>query len=244
MMEKTPSSVSKERRRGEMMWMPEKARGSGEWRVWHSATEELELIAEDEEAGGFAGLDGQGGEGALFVVELEHAAKVDGADDVDVVEEEGLTGTCGGVRRLIAVRLRWHLARIPCFARNDTASFIFGTLQCAALTSTFEEKPRGFFQAPSGVEQEMVFAGDFEAHAEIVVRLEVIDHPIGKMMDVNDDLVDAKSAKPRESDFEERAAVDFDKGFGARIGERAQARAEAGGEDHGFHRKRINTENA
>src|SRR6266404_5351796 len=33
MMEKTPSSVSMGRRRGEMMWMPEKARGSGEWRV-------------------------------------------------------------------------------------------------------------------------------------------------------------------------------------------------------------------
>ena len=65
------------------------------------AARELESIVEEEEAGGGAGLDGEGGQGAVFVVELQHAAEIDGADDVDVVEKEGLGGICGGVRLLI-----------------------------------------------------------------------------------------------------------------------------------------------
>ena len=39
-MEKTPSSVSMGKRRGERMWMPEKARGSGEWLVASGESEE------------------------------------------------------------------------------------------------------------------------------------------------------------------------------------------------------------
>ncbi len=55
------------------------------------------------------------------------------------------------------------------------------------------------------------------------------------MMDVDDDLVDAKGTKARESDFEECATIDFDEGFGTCVGNRAQACAEACSEDHGLH---------
>ncbi len=48
------------------------------------------MVVEEEGAGSFAGLDGEGGERAAFIVELEHAGEIDGAEDVDVVEEEGL----------------------------------------------------------------------------------------------------------------------------------------------------------
>src|SRR5437660_5424697 len=51
---------------------------------------ELGMVVEEEGAGSFAGLDGESGEGAVFGVELQHAAEIDVADDVDVVEEEGL----------------------------------------------------------------------------------------------------------------------------------------------------------
>src|SRR6516162_6393 len=34
-----------------------------------------------------------------------------------------------------------------------------------------------------------------------------------------------------------KLACDFDQSFGTRVGERTKACAEAGGEDHGFHRK-------
>src|SRR6266446_4768262 len=55
MMEKTPSSVRRGRRRGERMWMPEKAKGckgdgssvwgSGEWRVVSDEEEERFLAS-------------------------------------------------------------------------------------------------------------------------------------------------------------------------------------------------------
>ena len=98
-----------------------------------------------------------------------------------------------------------------------------------------EEKPGGFFQAATGVQQEIVFAGDFDAHAEIVVGFQVVDNHVGEVMDVDDDFGDAEGAQAGESDFEQRAAIDFDERLGASVGEGAEARAEAGGEDHGFH---------
>ena len=54
-------------------------------------------------------------------------------------------------------------------------------------------------------------------------------------MDVDDDFGDAEGAQAGESDFEESAAGEFDEGLGAIVGERTEARAEAGGKDHGFH---------
>src|SRR6266446_6117641 len=60
-----------------------------------AAAAELMVVVEEEGAGGFAGLDGKGGEGVMFFVELEHAGEVDVADDVDVVEEERLIETGG-----------------------------------------------------------------------------------------------------------------------------------------------------
>src|SRR5262249_18810161 len=60
-----------------------------------SAAGELELVVEIERARGFAGADGEGGECSMFFVELEHAMKVNVADDVDVVEKEGLVEARG-----------------------------------------------------------------------------------------------------------------------------------------------------
>ena len=54
-------------------------------------------------------------------------------------------------------------------------------------------------------------------------------------MDVDDHFADAKGTQAGEGDFEERAPTDFDQSLGAIVGERAKPRAEAGGEDHGFH---------
>src|SRR5690242_3215261 len=109
----------------------------------------MEVVVKEEEAGGFAGLDGEGGKGAVFVMELQHAMKVDGADDVDVMEKEGLG------RR---------------------------------VASIFQKEPRAFFEAAAGVKQEVVFARDFDAHAEIVVRLEVVDDHVSEMIDVDDEI--------------------------------------------------------
>src|SRR5260370_35098942 len=105
MMEKTPSSVSMGRRRGEMMWMPEKARdcrgeGSGDWGsgswvlgdcsgTWgrgewvggrgklgsRGGPGGLVLLLEGGGGGVFGGWAGWGGGGWVFGVECERAAE-------------------------------------------------------------------------------------------------------------------------------------------------------------------------
>ena len=162
--------------------------------VFDPAAAELEVVVEEEEPRRFAGLDGEGGQGLIFGVELEHGAEVDIADYVYVVKEKGLV-EAGGI---------------------------------------LQEEPGGFFEAAAGVEQDL-FAGDFDAHAEVFVGFQIVDDHVGKVVDVDDDFGDAEGAQAGEGDFEQGAAGDFDEGFGASVGERAKARAEAGGEDHGSH---------
>ena len=152
------------------------------------------MVVEEEGAGGFAGLDGESGQGVIFFVELEHAGEIDGADDVDIVEEEGLV----------------HLSGIG-------AAGIGGR-------GIFQEEPGGFFEAAAGVEQDF-FAGDFDAHAEVFVGFQVVDDEVGEVVDIDDDFGDAEGAQASEGDFEQGVAGDFDEGFGAIVGEGAEAGA-------------------
>jgi len=131
----------------------------------------------------------------MFSVELEHGRQVDGADYVDVVEKEGLVGEDGVISAGVGA------ARI------------------------FLEKPGGFFQAPAGVQELIVFAGDFDAHVEIVFGFEILLDHVGEVVDVDDGFGDAEGAEAGEEDFEESAVVDFDQGFGARVGQGAEAGA-------------------
>jgi len=71
----------------------------------------------------------------------------------------------------------------------------------------FLEKPGGFFEAAAGVEEEIVFAGEFDAEAEIAVGLEKADDFFGVVMDVDDDFGDAEGFETGDEDFEEGAAV-------------------------------------
>ncbi len=64
----------------------------------------------------------------------------------------------------------------------------------------------------------VVFAGDFEAHVEIVFGLEIVDDHLGVVMDVDDGFGYAEGVEAGEGDFEEGAAVEFDEGFGAGVG--------------------------
>jgi hypothetical protein len=163
-----------------------------------AAAGELEVVVEQEVAPGGAVLDGEGGEGLRFIVGLDHAREIDGADNVDVVEKEGFV----------------------------------------EASRVFEEKPGGFFEAAAGVEEDF-FARDLDAHVEIIFGFEVVKELIGEMVDVEDEFGDALGAEAGDGDFEEGAAGEFDESFGARIGERAEAGSETGGQDHGFHEGRF-----
>jgi hypothetical protein len=145
--------------------------------AFEAAAAELVVVVEEEGAGSFAGLDGEGGDGVVFGVESEHAGEVDVTDDVNVVKEERLIETAGIVK----------------------------------------EEPGGFPEAAAGVEQD-VLAGNFDAHAKVVVRFQVVDDLVGEVVDVDDDFDDAEGAETGESDFEKGAAGEFDKSLGARLG--------------------------
>jgi len=51
---------------------------------------ELEFGIEQQVARGFSILDRQRGQSLLLFVELDHAIQVDGAEDIDIMENEGL----------------------------------------------------------------------------------------------------------------------------------------------------------
>ena len=57
------------------------------------------------------------------------------------------------------------------------------------------------------------------------------------MVGVDDNFGDTERFQALDGDFEEGAVVQFDEGFGNVVGERTEAGAETGGEDHGFHRR-------
>ena len=85
------------------------------------------MLIEEQGPRSVALLNGQCGEGVVFVVEAEHLGEIDGAEDIDVVDDE---------------------------------RFVLSALL------VLKEKPGSFLEAAAGVEQN-IFAGDFNAHAEV-----------------------------------------------------------------------------
>src|SRR5437879_4347053 len=59
----------------------------------------------------------------------------------------------------------------------------------------------GLLQATAGVEQNL-FARDFDAHAEIIVLLQILQNHVGKVMRIDDHFDDSKSPQAEESDFQ------------------------------------------
>ena len=110
----------------------------------------------------------------------------------------------------------------------------WGITGSSAAGDRLPEKPCGVFQAAAGVEQRG-FTGNLNPHAEIVMPRQILDDQIGEMMHVDDHFVDTKFAQAGQRDFEQGAACDFHQRLGAIIGKRPQSRAEASGQDHGFH---------
>ena len=159
-----------------------------------AAARELALLVEEKIARGLALLNGQGGESVVFGVKADHARKIDGAEDIDVVDDERLLRAFAG----------------------------------------FQEKPGGFLEATAGIEQDLL-AGDFNTHAEVAIGLEVIEDFVGEVMDIENDFADAEGTQAAEGELKESTAGDGDQRFGAFIGERTQARAQACGENHRLH---------
>ena len=90
-------------------------------------------------------------------MKLHHALKIDGADDIDVVQDK---------------RVR-----------------------------TFTKKPGRPFQAASGIEQDFL-TRNLDPHAEVILRFQVVENHIGKVMHVDDHLVNPEGAQAFECDLQ------------------------------------------
>ena len=96
------------------------------------------------------------------------------------------------------------------------------------------EEPGSFLQSTTSIEQHL-FARDSDVHPEVAFSGEVLDHPIGKVMRVDDDVANPEAAQACECNLQQRASGNFDQRFGTIVGKRTQTRAQACGEDHRFH---------
>ena len=78
-------------------------------------------------------------------------------------------------------------------------------------------------------------------HAETGISVEIVSDHFAEVMKVDDDILHSKGTQAIERDLEKCASSDFDEGFGAGIGKRAQARAQACSQDHRLHLPRLSS---
>src|SRR6185295_14867475 len=86
-----------------------------------------------------------------------------------------------------------------------------------------------------------LFARYLDVHSKIICRFQILDHGIGKVMNIDDYVVNAEFTQARKRDFQECSAGNFDKRLGTIIGERPQTRTKARGQYHGFHFPRVSS---
>src|SRR5579864_4819788 len=97
-----------------------------------------------------------------------------------------------------------------------------------------QKKMRGLLQPATGVEQR-VLVRNFNPHSEVLVRFQILHDHVSKMMGINNDVVNSEFAQTGERKFQRRAPGNVHQGLGTIIGKRAQARAQAGSQNHGLH---------
>src|SRR5208337_4681271 len=120
----------------------------------------LELLVEDEVSRSLPVLHRQRGERLLFSMKFHHAAEIDRADDIDIVQNERLFKTIG----------------------------------------ILEEKIGSLFQSAAGVEQNLL-ARDFDAHAKVMVRFQIVENHVGKVMHIDNDLANPIGAQAGKCDL-------------------------------------------
>ena len=84
--------------------------------------------------------------------------------------------------------------------------------------------------------QQIRLVGEGDLHAETVVRRHIVADLVGEMMDVDHDVVVAGGDELVEDVPQQRLAAYGHQRLGHRVGQGFEPRAEAGGENQGFHR--------
>ena len=100
-------------------------------------------------------------------------------------------------------------------------------LDLPGMPTRILEEPSSLFQTAAGVEQ-LLLARNLNAHAEVVVRFQILRNHVGEVMNVDNHLVNSEFAQAGERDLQQRVAAYFHQRFGTIVGKRPQSRAEAG----------------
>ena len=136
-----------------------------------------------------------------------------------------------GCERLI---LSMKLHHAPEINRADDIDIVQNERLFRAV-GILEEKIGGLFQSAAGVEQDL-FARDFNTHAEVIVRFQILDNHVGEVMDVDDHFADSESARKRESVISSNVRPSISTSALGRLSVSGRkSRAEAGGQNHRLH---------
>src|SRR5207245_9898641 len=106
------------------------------------------------------------------------------------------------------------------------------------VRGVLQKKVGSLFQPAASIQQRLL-ARDRNPHAEVVVGFQVFHNHVGEVMHVDDHLANSKVIQTRERDLQQGAAADFHQRLGTTVGKRPQARAQTGGQNHGFHLPRF-----
>ena len=72
-----------------------------------------------------------------------------------------------------------------------------------------------------------ILAGNLDAHSKVLMDLQVIDYHVRKVVHVNDHVMNTELLQACERDFQQAAAIDFNKRFGTVVGKGPEARTQA-----------------
>ena len=93
------------------------------------------------------------------------------------------------------------------------------------------DQRRGLDEPAAGLHQQVALVGDHHLKPVRAARQMRFER-VGEIMDVDDDLLDARHAQLLEHMVEQRLAVDLDQRLGLGRGQRTHALAQPGGHDH------------
>lgn len=96
------------------------------------------------------------------------------------------------------------------------------------------EQRQSMLDATTRFEQGGSFIANMDVKAEVLVGLEILNNLVSKVMDVDDDTLEARSTKLLDDMPKQRLATNRNQGLGHTVGDRFQTGTKSRREDHGL----------
>src|SRR5271166_6104391 len=101
-----------------------------------------------------------------------------------------------------------------------------------------KKNPRSFFQSPTSTQQ-LVLARYFNAHPEVFILLQILDHHVGEVMSIHNHFPYSKLTQPRQRYLQQRSPTHLYQRLGTIIRKRPQTRPQPRRKDHRLHRDAV-----